>query len=432
MSDIPNFTGVPAKDLELLAECLLDEIECREGSCASDFDAFSLGVNDGVRMTVNLACGAEASRVRFGEFRLDDLMAGWEAIEQRYEALAGAGPEAVTPSAVSELDQKLLSLYRSAGSDDGEPSLDTGIHIPFQGKPEVPQWSLFIRNEIVRTLVCSQEGGDVTYELFGHASARSMPPRIIYMPRVDPLLPMGVLTPRAMQQIEAQSLEADVVMFAREGMLLWRKTAAELWKTYCLIRDRIVTEAENRRGRLTWIFHGAEQLLPEGLFEIGRQVLAERFGGGTCVTAWESSRQGYVRRAISLPEVVQTLAQGYPDYRTAAAGGIFPMVVDLQAGDSARQIPRRIEEAWDRYTHRFTKERPLRAGGGVHRPSVIVLTPLGVVTAGPDAESARLAYEALTHTLLLMESAQGLGGVRPLSEREAVGVARGRFSGAVA
>ncbi|NOY79900.1 MAG: hypothetical protein GXP31_02725 [Kiritimatiellaeota bacterium] len=431
MSDIPNFTGVPANDLDVLAECLLDEIERKDDTCASDFDVFSLGVNDGTRMFVNLACGAKAPHVRFGEFRLDDLMAGWEAIEQQYDAVAGAGPEAVTPAAVSKLDEKLLSLYRSAGSGDGEPSLDTGIHIPFQGKPEVPQWSLFVRNETVRTLVCSQEGADVAYELFSHASARTMPPNIIYMPRVDPLLPMGVLAPRAMQQIEAQSLEADVVMFAREGMLLWRKTAAELWKTYCLIRDRIVTEAENRRGRLTWIFHGAEQLLPERLFEIACRLLSERFGDDRCVTAWEASRQGYVRRAISLPDVVRALAQGFPDYRTAAAGGVFPMVVDLQPGDSARQIPRRIEDAWERYIRRFTKEFPLRAGGEVHRPAVIVLTLLGVVTVGRDAELARLAYDAFTETLLLMESAQGLGGVRPLSEREAVGVARGRFAAAV-
>jgi len=428
MADSPKFTGVIDNDLNVLAECFLGEIERVEETCMSDFDAFSVGVNDGLRMRVNLACTDGGSGVRFGEFLLDDLlMVGWEAMEQRYTALASAGADAITPEAVAKLDESLLALYRNAGVGDGEPSLDTGVHIPFQGKQGVPKWSLLIRNETARTLVCSMDGGDAAYELFSGVSARKNPPKITYMPRLDSVLPMGIFVPRAMQQIEAQSLEADVIMFAREGMMLSGGTAADLWKTYCLLRDRIIAEAEERRGRLTWIFHGAEPLLSAELLDGAQKALKECLEDDRRMVVWDSARQGFVRRAISLPEVVQSLERGYPDYRTAAAGGIAPMIVDIQAGDSVRQISRRVKDAWKKYRQRYTEECPLLPEGVEHKPSVVVLARLGVITFGRDEKEAELAYNALSQALLLMESAQGFNGIRPFTDREALGVARGRF-----
>ena len=110
MADSPNFTGVPETDLNVLAECLQGEIERVDETCVSGFDAFSVGINDGLRMRVSLASTDGNAAVRFGDFVLDDLMVGWEAMEQRYAALASADPDTVTPEAVIELDEALLAV----------------------------------------------------------------------------------------------------------------------------------------------------------------------------------------------------------------------------------------------------------------------------------------------------------------------------------
>ncbi len=421
MREKPDFTGNLGEDLVLLARYFRVEIEPYDGVGKSLFNHFSLGVNDGTEMRVSLPESAEVDGTpAFADYRIDSLADELAQVEQRYRVLQASGIETITPQVLRELDDELLAACKKAGNSDIEPSSNLGLHLRFLGETGHPRWSLFIQNDVIRRLVCSAEAEELSYQLFTRRTPESDVPTAVYLSRIDPFMPLAVVVPRAVLQMRAQCLDPDVIVFARRGLVVRGFSPHDIWKSYATIAQKINDVSQARRSELTWIFHGAGGLLDEKLFEPAKEALAECLGAERQLVVWESSREGILRKAICLSEVLETIGQGYPENCMAALGGVLPLVVMLQEGDGDGEVKNRIRQAWEEYTKRCGQERPLRFDDSRHVPSVIVLAGLGVITAGRNPDESKNAYAALSEALLVMEETRVFGGIQQLSYPEQV------------
>jgi hypothetical protein len=431
-NDQPQFTGNARDDLVSLARCLRAEgfVVAAESPEPLTED-FSVGVNDGESMLVSCraAVEGEGDQVSVAEIAVSGLAQAGEALERQYWGLAAGPFGAETARTLEDLDRQLLQLYWEAAGGDGNVSFDVGVHTAFEGTPSRARWSLFVQNEVLRKLVCAAESDVGCAALFLPASVDEDVPRIVGMSSFNPFLPVGLCVPRAVQQLRAQCLDPDGIVMARRGLALRADSPAELWQRYRTIVTRIEEDVHARLRHLPWIFQNTGDLLDDDLVAPAAQALADTLGDHLHIRLWESSRAGILRKVACADGVLDVLARGFPDFSTAAFGGIVPLVVRLDSRSSAKQVAQRVSDAWEDYRQRHSEKAPLRFDGVDHRPGVIIVAGLGVWTAGPDEPAAHRAYVALSETVSVLEGARAFGGMRPLPYDEAlcVAAAPGRY-----
>ena len=421
----PNFTGGVSDDLTTLATLFREEVQVAAGRSEPFFDAFSLGVNDGISMMVTRPWLPRSGQdeVRVGEFTLEGLGVAHEMIEVKYWSLDAAGIGNFPMGKLAELDRELAALYEEAGTPDGLGSVDSGIHLRFEGDASRPRWSLFIQNETLRKLNCAVEGDIATYELFSDQGPAGASPQVVFLGNVSPLCPLGVVVPRGVLQLRAQCLDADVIIFPRRGMAVQASSPADLWERYCTVMDRLEEDVRVRLRKLPWAFQGTGEMLSESLIEPARNAVCGCVGSAGTVRFWESSREGVLRKVLCSSELLERIKDGFPDHRTAVLGGMVPLLVSLDAGESAKGIEQHVREAWEGFVTRYSTETPLRFDEESFLPAVVVLSGLGILTTVDDAAEAQAAYSALAEVLTVVEGARAYGGLGPLPYEEAVGLA---------
>ena len=415
----PVFTGAIRADIALLARLLRREVMVSVSRPERFFDDFSIGVNDG---TVVLATGpwpalAEQA-VQVCEYRLQGLADALETFEGRYWGLKSAPRATLDPAAIAELDREVLQLFYEAGNDEPVPTLNTGAHVRVAGKPDRPVWSLFLQNTALRRLLGATEAAEGV-SLFEGPRGQNLP-HVVFMSPPNPFAPDGVTVARAVQQLRVQCLDPDVILLARRGMAIKAASAADLWRIYSTVSGRIDQETHTRLRKLPWLFQAPGALLAEALAESAVQAIRDCLGSDLEVRFWPSSREGVLRKAMGSPDLLATVAAGFPDHRTAALGGMAPLYVALAAGDTAPKIAQRIQQAWEQYRKQYSETTPVRGPGAQHRPAVILLSGLGVVTAVGHPDEARPAFASLIETLVAAEGARAFGGMRPVPAEEAI------------
>jgi hypothetical protein len=415
----PTFTGALRADITLLARLLRREVMVSVSRPERFFDDFSIGVNDGTSLLATGPWPALADQaVRVCGYRLQGLADALEIFEGRYWALKSAVRTATGPTAIAELDREVLQLFYEAGADEPLPTLNTGAHVRVAGKADRPVWSLFLQNTVLRRLLGASDVA-AGVGLFEGPRGQNLP-HVVFMSPPNPLAPDGVTVARAVQQLRVQCLDPDVILLARRGMAIKAASAADLWRIYSTVCGRIDQETHTRLRKLPWLFQAPGALLDDSLSESAVQVLRECLGADLDIRFWPSSREGVLRKAMGSPDLLATVAAGFPDHRTACLGGMAPLYVALAPADTAPKIAQRIQQAWEQYRKQYSEATPVRGAGAVHRPAVILLSGLGVVTAVSHPDEARPAFAALIETLVAAEGARAFGGMKPVPVDEAV------------
>ncbi len=381
-------------------------------------DDFSIGVNNGISVLATGPWPALAEpTVQVCEYRLQGLGEALEAFEGRYWALASAATgRAADPAAIAQLDREVLQLFYEAGAEEPMPTLNTGAHVRVSGKPDRPAWSLFLQNTALRRLLSSADAA-VGADLFEGPRGQNLP-HVVFMSPPNPFAPDGVMVARAVQQLRVQCLDPDVILLARRGMAIKAASAADLWRLYSTVTGRIGQETHTRLRKLPWLFQAPGALLEDSLAEPAAQAVRECLGADLDVRFWPSSREGVLRKAMGSPELLTTVAAGFPDQRTACLGGLAPLYVALAATDAAPKIAQRLQQAWELYRKQYSETTPVRGPDAVHRPAVILLGGLGLVTAVSHPDEARPAFAALIEALVAAEGARAFGGMRPVPGEE--------------
>lgn len=415
----PRFTGTPSEDIVELAGLVRDELMGSVGRMVPFFDDFTIGCSDGTTLLATAAWPALVSpaAVETFAYRLEGLAEALELIEGRYwtiRARTGAGTP--DPESIAALDREVIQRFVEAADGLAVPSLLSGAHVGFNGTPERPQWSLFVQNTPVRRLLGSAEASS-SWRLFqglrGTAAAH-----VVYMAPPNPLAPIGVTVPQTVKQLRAQRLEPDVILLARRGMAIRATTPQDLWRLYRAVTGHIDQEIHARLRKLPWLFQGMGALFDDEFTEPAVQAVRECLGADLQVRFWPASREGVLRKAMGSPELIDLVAAGFPDHHTARLGAGVPLHVALDPSDSVARVAERIHQAWEEYRHQHSEVRPLHGHGVVHRPSLILLGGIGVVTAVNHADEEHAAFAALIETLVAAEGARAFGGMRPVPYEE--------------
>jgi hypothetical protein len=417
----PVFTGAASADIALLARLLRREVMVSVSRPERFFDDFSIGVNDGNSMLATGSWPALADHaVQVCRYRLQGLGDALDTFEGRYWALKSAARPAADPAAVAELDREVLQLFYEAGVDEPVPTLNTGAHVRVTGKPDQPAWSLFLQNTALRRLLGSADAA-AGADLFEGPRGQNLP-HVVFMSPPNPFAPDGVTAARAVQQLRVQCLTPDVILLARRGMAIKATSAADLWRIYSTVTSRIDQEIHTRLRKLPWLFKTPGALLDESLTEPATSAVRECLGTDLEVRFWPSSREGVLRKAMGSPDLLAIVAAGFPDHRTASLGGQAPLYVALAAADTAPKIAQRLQQSWEQYRTQYSETTPIRGPGAVHRPAVILLGGLGVITAVSHPDEARPAFASLIEALVAAEGARAFGGMRPVPADEALAV----------
>jgi hypothetical protein len=415
----PVFTGTLSADVALLARLLRREVLVSVSRPERFFDDFSIGVCDG---TTLLATGPwpalAASAVQVCEYRVQGLGEALETFEGRYWAIKSASRSAADPAAIAQLDSEVLDRFYEAGVATPMPTLNTGAHVRLAGRADQPAWSLFLQNTALRRLLGATDAA-AGAGLFEGPRGQNLP-HVVFMSPPNPFAPDGVTVARAVQQLRVQCLDPDVILLARRGMAIKAASAADLWRIYSTVTGRIDEETHTRLRKLPWLFKSPGALLDESLTEAATQAIRAALGADLEVRFWPSSREGVLRKAIGSPDLLATVAAGFPDHRTACRGGVAPLYVALAATDAAPKIAQRVQQAWEIYRKQYSETTPVRGPGAVHRPALILLGGLGVVTAVSHPDDARPAFASLIEALVAAEGARAFGGMRPIPADEAL------------
>jgi|GEM_PF-2909616 len=416
----PVFTDAASNDLAILARRIRRHILGAGGRAEVFLEDFSIAVNDGRSMLVTGPCPGLSpdNDVPLSQYRLDGLAAALDECETRYWVLSRTPGGVADPSAIEEIDQRVLQRLRDAGGEEAVPSLLTGAHTRLAGTTERPIWSLFVQNTPLRRLLGSVEasaGGD----LFEGPRSQNVP-HVVFMAPPNPYAPVGVTVTKAVQQLRAQCLDPDVILMARRGMSVKAVSPQDLWRIYTVVTKRVDQEIHARLRKLPWLFQSIGTLLGDEFIEPAAQCLRECLGADLHVQFWPSSREGILRKAMGSEDLLKMVATGCPDHHTASLGGAVPLLVPLAGSDSPTKVIEAIRQAWEAYRTQYADGTPLRGKGTLHRPTVVLLGGLGVATATPHADEARAAYAALIETMVSAEGARAFGGMRAVPVPELV------------